>query len=643
MAKKTIKAQMKQRRDTKANWAATNPVLLDGELGIVSDDPNLYKVGDGATAWNDLPFRGFDGTLAQELGTSPNAVISQKVVSEKLTELESENIEQISFIGKGNTYVRSVKKSVIPGHTYRVFIPFKWDYTGPEVFNKFVLSYFEGDKETALVVVTTVQEIADYYDITIPETASWGVTLCLGGRSENGVKRRVFVQDVTNIPTARIVWFGGATYPNIDTENKSIVFPTDGAFMINNEVSVPQNLGVGISFGATGSGSKLVVYNTTSRIIRVQRYNDSLSDSDTILGGIKTAYNDGSFINATLPFEYLIDGVLKSERFYNLLGNPVYTLQATSPSRTFEVSSNDLEISDDKGNVIIEFKDGHLKTLEFDSRDVVTAKPILDQKYEGAKIDLAERTYAIKPMFELQNKSNRQSIAVYGNYMVSCHLYGDLYLYNIQTGLLLCSAKLPVSDDIRNDVHGSNISFGVEFASGNSELPYLYICETTGARRCFVVDLKIDGSITLHQTIRFDGDFGNKQGNNYHDFLVDAQNQEIIIVGYYDYGASGNYTIVKKVPLKSVGVGNVNYTDNDVVETFTIPEITIIQGAFVINNHLFIGDQRNWIVNIDLKEKKVVGYIKLNTFTNELEGIAPYQGKMVVDIDGQIKQLIFKQ
>lgn len=78
---------MKQRRDTFANWAAENPVLLDGELGIVSDDPNLYKVGDGRTEWNNLPFRGFDGTLAQELGTSPNAVISQKVVSEKLAEL----------------------------------------------------------------------------------------------------------------------------------------------------------------------------------------------------------------------------------------------------------------------------------------------------------------------------------------------------------------------------------------------------------------------------------------------------------------------------------------------------------------------------------------------------------------------------
>ena len=95
MAKKIIKAQMKQRQDTKANWAAANPVLLDGELGMVSDDRNLYKVGDGRTAWNDLPFRGFDGTLAQELGTSANAAISQKAVTEKLTEL-SEEVGQVA-------------------------------------------------------------------------------------------------------------------------------------------------------------------------------------------------------------------------------------------------------------------------------------------------------------------------------------------------------------------------------------------------------------------------------------------------------------------------------------------------------------------------------------------------------------------
>lgn len=84
MAKKIIKAQMKQRLDTKANWASQNPVLLAGELGIVSDDPNLYKVGDGTTAWNALPFRGFDGTLVHTTGDSETAAMSQKGVTEEL-------------------------------------------------------------------------------------------------------------------------------------------------------------------------------------------------------------------------------------------------------------------------------------------------------------------------------------------------------------------------------------------------------------------------------------------------------------------------------------------------------------------------------------------------------------------------------
>lgn len=101
MARKTIYAQMKQRRDTKANWESTNPVLLDGEIGIVTDDPNLYKVGNGSSRWNSLPFRGFDGTIVHETGDSTTAVMSQAAVSEKLTKLESEvdNIKPIVING----------------------------------------------------------------------------------------------------------------------------------------------------------------------------------------------------------------------------------------------------------------------------------------------------------------------------------------------------------------------------------------------------------------------------------------------------------------------------------------------------------------------------------------------------------------
>lgn len=57
MTKTIIKAQMKQRIDTEDNWKAKNPVLLNGELGLISGDPR-YKIGNGTTPWNDLPFRG---------------------------------------------------------------------------------------------------------------------------------------------------------------------------------------------------------------------------------------------------------------------------------------------------------------------------------------------------------------------------------------------------------------------------------------------------------------------------------------------------------------------------------------------------------------------------------------------------------
>jgi hypothetical protein len=43
------------RRDEATNWGAENPVLFEGELGVDTTSKNL-KLGDGSSAWNDLPF-----------------------------------------------------------------------------------------------------------------------------------------------------------------------------------------------------------------------------------------------------------------------------------------------------------------------------------------------------------------------------------------------------------------------------------------------------------------------------------------------------------------------------------------------------------------------------------------------------------
>lgn len=79
-----IHARIQESVYTKAEWEAANPILLKGEKGFVGDDPNLFKIGDGVTAWNSLSWRGYTGTIAQVTGNNENAVMSQKVVTENL-------------------------------------------------------------------------------------------------------------------------------------------------------------------------------------------------------------------------------------------------------------------------------------------------------------------------------------------------------------------------------------------------------------------------------------------------------------------------------------------------------------------------------------------------------------------------------
>jgi hypothetical protein len=43
------------RRDTQVNWSSVNPILAQGELGLVTDT-GAYKMGDGINAWNTLSY-----------------------------------------------------------------------------------------------------------------------------------------------------------------------------------------------------------------------------------------------------------------------------------------------------------------------------------------------------------------------------------------------------------------------------------------------------------------------------------------------------------------------------------------------------------------------------------------------------------
>lgn len=56
MTATVIPTRFRLRRDTAANWTATNPTPLDGEP-CLETDTGLRKLGDGSTAWNSLLYQ----------------------------------------------------------------------------------------------------------------------------------------------------------------------------------------------------------------------------------------------------------------------------------------------------------------------------------------------------------------------------------------------------------------------------------------------------------------------------------------------------------------------------------------------------------------------------------------------------------
>ena len=92
------------RRDTKARWAQFNPILMEGELGFETDT-DQYKLGNGTSAWNDLPYRGMDAV--DELGNSTTLVVNQRTT----TKVEREAMKNAGVIIAGA--VNSIENSCV--------------------------------------------------------------------------------------------------------------------------------------------------------------------------------------------------------------------------------------------------------------------------------------------------------------------------------------------------------------------------------------------------------------------------------------------------------------------------------------------------------------------------------------------------
>jgi hypothetical protein len=70
------------RRDVASAWTSANPTLAEGEMGVETDT-DLFKIGDGATAWTSLAYGGLQGTAGTN-GANAVADDDQTVLSSQV-------------------------------------------------------------------------------------------------------------------------------------------------------------------------------------------------------------------------------------------------------------------------------------------------------------------------------------------------------------------------------------------------------------------------------------------------------------------------------------------------------------------------------------------------------------------------------
>ena len=76
-----VKARLAQKIDTEANWAATDLILLPGEIAVSSDNMNNFKVGDGIHRWSELSYY-IDNYRVTGTADEINAMIEEGLLPE---------------------------------------------------------------------------------------------------------------------------------------------------------------------------------------------------------------------------------------------------------------------------------------------------------------------------------------------------------------------------------------------------------------------------------------------------------------------------------------------------------------------------------------------------------------------------------
>lgn len=312
------------------------------------------------------------------------------------------------------------------------------------------------------------------------------------------------------------------------------------------------------------------------------------------------------------------------------------------------VSQTNLSISDEQGNVLAEFEDGHFKTKNFDSRDNDDVK---GYSYDGERIDVKGYQYAREYLFTESSSSSSgyQGATCFDKFLFQFHDTNNaIDIFDMEKKSKIQTISLTAV----STYHCNNANFGNEYHTSGDAFPLLYVSQENAAQhKCLVY--RVTGtegawSVTLVQTITFPTPSSDFLW--YPNCMIDTQNSKLIIAGLGNNPFSNgtdNIIRYKVFALPKLSEGDVTLDVADCEDSTEVKYYSTTQGGFALNNKIYqvfgMADcaQLN-VTNLDTH--KVVSKIDITKdgLSIEPEGCFLYDNAICVNFnDGQIYKFKF--
>ena len=339
------------------------------------------------------------------------------------------------------------------------------------------------------------------------------------------------------------------------------------------------------------------------------------------------------------------------------------------------VDDNDeasLDFSDDDGFVVVRFNNGHVKTKNFDSEDVLQTLDALvsekTYKYIGKKIDVAENKFDVRLFLSATSVYNdgsadhaMQAMAIYSDVIFCLYDAGYCRTYDYSTKELIDAFSTGAQIGTN---HCGGAVFGDKFFANNTDFPALYESGDLTNLCCYVMSVS-ENSAELKQRLDFSTLSAYKKASG-SQVVLDLVRQRLLYV-QRTKSSIGDFTNTFDVcefaipeltdGIDDNGVLVLEMTDAMVLDHYVLPYYPGIYQADKIHNGQLIQlfgriqngynslGSKNGILVYDMTSPThdVLSYIDLTTLIPvEPEGVEVYKGKLYVShVDGKIYEFNF--